>query len=74
MEERTSLNAGKSKLLVPFLQRGVRISGVLATVEQCKFRPQDPDVSVRIIDIKRVIHVLKQQRRHRLEALSADGE
>ena len=67
-------NAGKSKLLGPFLDSGVRISGVLATVERCKFRPQDPEVSVRIVDIKRVINVLKQQRRRRLDELPAGGE
>ena len=62
-------NAAKSKLLGPFLERGLRINGLLATVEQCKFRPQDPDVSVCIIDRKRTIGVLKQLRQQRLEEM-----
>jgi len=59
-------NAGKSKLLRPLLDKGTRISGVLATVNDSKFAPRDPDVTVRIVDKKRTIDVLKRLRRRRL--------
>ncbi|MBD3184508.1 DUF1016 family protein [Candidatus Poribacteria bacterium] len=63
-------NAPKSKILYSFLERGIPIRGILATVEDCKFKPDTNDVSVCIIDKNRVIRVLKQIRKKRLELIN----
>ena len=64
-------NAHKSKLLREFLEKGTKIRGILATVEECKFKPKDADVSVCIVDKKQTIEVLKQLRNRRLESMAA---
>jgi ERCC4-type nuclease len=58
-------NAHKSQLLLTFLQKGMSIRGILATVEECKFEPKDEDVSVFIVDKKQTIEVLKNLRDQR---------
>ena len=60
-------NAHKSKLLKGLVETDATIRGVLATVEECAYRPRDPDISVRIVDRERVIEVLSQLRKDRLE-------
>jgi len=60
--------ARMSKLLRGFLEKGTRIRGILATVEDCKFDPKDPDVSVCIVNKKHAIEVLKCLRELRREA------
>jgi len=67
-------HASESKLLRPFLQRGARIRGILATAEPCTLEPKDPDVSVRIVDRKRAITVLKHLRHHRFSDHAAPAE
>ena len=59
-------NARESKLLRERLDRGVRMHGILATVEPCELKTGDPDISVRIINRKRTIGVLKRLRKKRL--------
>ena len=59
-------SARKSKLLRKHLDAGAHIRGLLATVEPCTFKPGRHDISVRIVDRKRAIEVLKQIRRRRL--------
>ncbi len=62
-------NAHKSRLLRDFLERGTKMRGILATVEECKFKPKDADVSVCIVDKEQTIEVLKQLRNRRLESI-----
>ncbi|MFQ6041415.1 MAG: ERCC4 domain-containing protein [Candidatus Poribacteria bacterium] len=62
-------NAHKSRLLRSFLEKGMAIRGILATVEECKFKPKKADVSVCIVDKKRTIEILKQLRYRRLESM-----
>jgi len=59
-------NAPRSKLLHALLAGGTKLHGILATAEQCTFEVEDEDVSVRIIDGKRAINVLKHLRRSRM--------
>jgi DNA excision repair protein ERCC-4 len=56
-------NAYKSQLLLSYLEKGMAIRGVLATVEDCEFEPEAGDVSVCIVDKKRAIEVVKKLRR-----------
>lgn len=63
-------NAHKSKLLRSYLEKGMSIRAILATVEESKFRPKEAGVSVCTIDRKRTIEVLKQLRNRRLESIS----
>jgi len=63
-------NAHKSRFLRTFLEKGMAIRGILATVEECKFKPKKQDVSVCIIDKEKTIEVLKQLRDRRLEELN----
>ena len=58
-------HAYESQLLRRFLERGTRIRGILATVEEGRFKPKDADISVRIVDKRRTIEVLKQLRGQR---------
>jgi len=58
-------NAHKSRLLNSFLEKGAKIRGILATVEECKFNPKASDVSVCIVDRKETIEVLKELRKVR---------
>jgi RecB family endonuclease NucS len=62
-------HAHQSGLLRTFLEKGIGMRGVLATVEECSFRPKDGDVSVCIVNREQIIEVLRQLRRHRLEHL-----
>ena len=55
-------HAAQSKLLRERLEGGSGIHGVLATVEACEFKTGDADISVRIVDRKRTIAVLKKLR------------
>ena len=55
-------NACKSTILRTFLEKGMAIRGILATVAECEFKPKSTDVSVFIFDEKKVIAVLKQLR------------
>ena len=64
-------NAHKSQLLHTFLEKGTKIRGILATIEECKFEPKDTDVSVCIIDKKQTIEILKELRNRRLESMAA---
>ena len=64
-------HAHKSPLLRAFLEKGTGIRGILATVEECKFKPKEADVSVCIVDKKQTIEVLKQLRNRRLERMAA---
>jgi len=59
-------NAPRSNLLQGYLERGSRIRGVLATVEECDFKPPAQDVSKCIIDRDQAIRVLKRLRTQRL--------
>jgi len=59
-------HAVESPLLRKHLDAGARLRGMLATVEPCEFDPRDDDVTVRIVDRKRVIRVLKRLRQKRL--------
>ena len=56
-------NAHRSQLLGGFLEKGTSIRGILATVEECEFRPKDADVSVCIVDERQTIEVLKRLRK-----------
>ena len=64
-------HAHKSQLLRAFLDKGAKLRGILATVEECKFDPKDADVCVCIVDKKQAIEVLKQLRNRRLESMAA---
>ena len=64
-------NAHKSKLLQKYMEKGTKIRGILATVDECKFKPKDPDVSVCIVDKKQTIEILKQLRNRRFESMAA---
>ena len=63
-------HALESRLLRGFLEAGTKIRGVLGTVEESTFTPRDPDISACVVDRKKVIKVLKQLRKRRLESLS----
>ena len=60
-------NANKSRLLQGYLEEGMALRGVLATMEECRLKSQHEFVSVRIADKNRAIEVLKQLRAQRLE-------
>ena len=49
------------------LDKGASLRGLLATVEPGGHEPKDDDITVRIIDRKKVIAVLKRLRCRRLE-------
>ncbi len=59
-------NANKSRLLQEYLEAGMALRGVLATMEECKLKSQHDFVSVRIADRARAIEGLKQLRDERL--------
>jgi hypothetical protein len=58
-------NAHRSRLLGPLLRQGAGVRGLLATVEGRAARPRHGDVSVRIVDRRRCIEVLKRLRKRR---------
>lgn len=59
-------NAHKSKLLQGYLEQGMALRGVLATMEECKLKSQHDFVSIRMADKDRAIQILKQLRAQRL--------
>ena len=59
-------HASESKLLCDYLESGARLSGILATVEECDFKTGHHDMMTRIVDRKQVIEFLKQSRARRL--------
>ena len=61
-------NAHKSKRLQRFLDKGAKMRGILATVEEGEFKPKDRDISAQVVDRKRVIGVLKRMRKQRFES------
>lgn len=63
-------NAGQSRLLNTYLDGGTRLRGILATVEECSYKPKRSNVSVTIIDRARVIAVLNEMRHERLRGRS----
>jgi len=58
-------HAGESKLLRKYLARGTTLRGILATVDECTFDPKHPDISIRLVDRKKAIQVLKKLRSKR---------
>jgi len=60
--------AHESPLLRPLLEDGAQICGILATVEECDFKPHALDIVVRIVDKGRTIQVLKRLRADRLRS------
>jgi hypothetical protein len=58
--------ADASPLLAAYLADGVRLRGMLATVQACTLTPRDDRIAVCIADRERVIGVLKQLREQRL--------
>ncbi|MFP4057835.1 MAG: ERCC4 domain-containing protein [Candidatus Brocadiia bacterium] len=65
--------APRSSLLRPFLDRGARLRGVIASVEDGGFQPKDPDLEACIVDRRQAIEVLKALRRERLAPEQAHG-
>ena len=63
--------AAESKLLRPFLDRGVGLRGVLATCEPCTLKVPDPAITTHIVDRAAVLAVLKALRDHRLATMAA---
>ena len=59
-------HANESKLLRPFLERGTRVAGLLATVEECQLKIRDRGVTMRVVDRSAVIRVLAGLRAGRL--------
>jgi len=59
-------NAPQSALLRSYLEKGMGLRGVLATVAECEYEPKTQDVCVCIVDRDRTIEVLKQMRDRRL--------
>ena len=65
-------NARKSQLLRSFLEKGTKLRGVLATVEECTFAPRADDVSVHIVDRRRTLEILRALRSRRLGSMKRD--
>ena len=63
-------NAHRSKVLRAFMEKGLAIRGVLATVEECTYEPRDDNVSVCIVNRRRTIEALKQLRQARLDRMT----
>lgn len=61
-------NAHESELLRGYLEQGMALRGVLATMEECKLKSQHDFVSIRMADKDRAIQVLKQLRAERMES------
>jgi ERCC4-type nuclease len=55
-------HAHESRLLMKYLDRGAALRGVLATVEPCELNTKAKDISVCIVDRRKVIKVLKRIR------------
>jgi NAD-dependent DNA ligase len=59
-------HAAESPVLKACLDTGCVLRGVLATAEQCVYKPKKKDISTVIVDEQRVIEVLKRLRFKRL--------
>jgi ERCC4-type nuclease len=55
-------NAHKSSFLRAYLEKGIKIRGVLATATPCDYEPTSPDITSCIIAESRVIQILKTLR------------
>jgi ERCC4-type nuclease len=66
-------NAHRSRLLRPLLEKGARVRGMLATVEECAAELPDAEVSVCLVDRKRCVEVLKRLRKRRLGSTRGRG-
>ena len=62
-------NADKSRMLREYLEKGMALRGVLATMEPCKFKSKDAMIEIRFADKPRAIAVLKQLRDRRLKEM-----
>jgi ERCC4-type nuclease len=60
-------HAGESELLRTCIDAGARVRGILATITEGAYTPQDPRIAVRIVDEARAIQVLKRLRSERLD-------
>ena len=67
-------NAHESELLRGYLEDGMALRGILATMEECRYNPNSSMVSVRIVDQRQVIRVLKQLRARCLEAMEGSNK
>ncbi|MFC1582347.1 ERCC4 domain-containing protein [Planctomycetota bacterium] len=56
-------NAGESKLIRPYLDKGVDLVGILASVESSDLKTNRPNIKVRQVDGKKVMAFLKKRRR-----------
>lgn len=56
-------HAYESKLISTYLEKGLKLRGILATVEKCSLNIRRKDVSFRIVDKKQTIDVLKKMRK-----------
>lgn len=56
-------NADQSALLKSHLDKGMTLRGLLATVEKCELKTARPDVSMQVVNRRRVIKVLLGLRR-----------
>jgi ERCC4-type nuclease len=65
-------HARQSKLLRGHVEKAGAARGLLATVEACELKTSDRDISVRIVDRRKVIDVLKRLRRRRLASAATD--
>ena len=61
-----------SKLLASFLEKGARLRGILATVEEGTFEPKDRDIETCIVNRKHALDVLKCLRALRLERMAEE--
>ena len=61
-------HAGESKLLRPFLERGARLKGIVASIEGGGYSPKNAELEKRVVERRRAIEVLKKLRRLRLDA------
>ena len=62
-------NAGQSQMLREYLEKGMALRGVLATIEPCRFKSKDAMIEIRFADKPKAIEVLKQLRKRRLKEM-----
>ena len=67
-------NAYESELLRGYLEDGMALRGILATMAECRYRPNSNIVSVSIVDQRQVIRVLKRLRACRLAAMDGSNK
>ena len=63
-------HARESPMLRACMDAGCKLRGVLATPENCVYKPRSKDIQVMIVDEKRVIQVLNKLRYERLKDFS----